>query len=274
MPELPEVETVVRLLRPSLIGHAITGTEVYWVRSIVPPEPLLFAGRLRDRVILDMGRRGKWVVVTLGGGDTLLVHLRMSGRLMLESGVRTADERHLRVRFLLDDGRALSFVDPRKFGRVVLTSRPDEVLGNLGPEPLEADFTVTHFGKLLTRRRGRIKTLLLDQTFIAGLGNIYTDEALWRAGIHPLRETNSLSHTENERLYRAIREVLSEAIAGGGTTLADQSYRQPDGRRGEFADALAVYGRAGQPCLHCGTIIERLRLGQRSSYYCPVCQKF
>ncbi len=274
MPELPEVETVVRLLRPSLTGRAIVGTEVYWVRSIVPPEPHLFASRLCNQVMLEMGRRGKWVVITLDGGDTLLIHLRMSGRLMLQSGVHTADERHLRVRFLLDDGRALSFVDPRKFGRVVLTNRPDEMLGSLGPEPLGADFTVTHFRELLARRRGRIKTLLLDQTFIAGMGNIYTDEALWRAGIHPLREANSLTPTESEHLYQAIRAVLSEAIAGGGTTLADQSYRQPDGRPGEFADALAVYGKAGQPCLHCGTTIERLRLGQRSSYYCPVCQKF
>lgn len=274
MPELPEVETVVRLLRSPLIGRTIVGAEVYWLRSVVPPDPLSFSSRLSGQTIGEIGRRGKWAVITLDGRDVLLVHLRMTGRLILTSGARTTDERHLRVRLLLDDGQVLDFIDPRKFGRMILTDRPEEVLGELGVEPLGEDFTAARLGEILTHRRGRIKTLLLDQRFIVGLGNIYSDEALWRAGIHPLREACSLSPAEIERLHHAIREVLGEAIASGGTTLGDQSYRQPDGRQGEFASALAVYGRAGQPCPRCGMAIERTRLGQRGACYCPVCQKF
>ncbi|MCX7682050.1 MAG: bifunctional DNA-formamidopyrimidine glycosylase/DNA-(apurinic or apyrimidinic site) lyase [Anaerolineae bacterium] len=273
MPELPEVETVVRSLRAPLTGRTIVGVEVYWPRSIVPSDPPAFSHRLSGQQIKAIERRGKWVMVTLSE-DMLLIHLRMTGRLMFTSGTRTVDDRHLRVRLILDNGQALDFVDPRKFGRMILTNRPDEALGNLGPEPLGEDFTAAWLGEMLTHRRGRIKTVLLDQSFLAGLGNIYSDEALWRAGIHPLREARSLAPAEVEQLHQAIRNVLSEAIAGGGTTLADQSYRQPDGRQGDFAAALAVYRRAGRPCPRCGAAIERVRLGQRGACYCPVCQKF
>ena len=271
MPELPEVETVSRGLRASLVGHIIVGVEVRWTRSVVPPDPTAFARRLTGQTIIGVGRRGKWVVIALDSGDTLLVHLRMSGRLIVGSD-ESPDDRHLRVLFFLDDGRWLRFFDPRKFGRLVLTSDPQKVLGDLGPEPLVDDFTAARLGEMLARRRGRIKPLLLNQRFLAGLGNIYTDEALWRAGIHPLRQADTLTLAEAQRLHQGIQAVLQTAIDSGGTTLPDAGYQQTDGRSGEFADQLAVYGRAEQPCPRCGADIERIRVSQRGTHFCPRCQ--
>lgn len=271
MPELPEVETVVRGLRASLVGSSIVGAEVGWARSVVPPNPTAFAHRLTGQAVNDVERRGKWVVIALSGGDTLLVHLRMSGRLVLEPRDVETD-RHARVSLALNDGRRLCFCDQRKFGRMVLTSDSQTVLGDLGPEPLGDDFTAARLGEMLTRRHGRIKPLLLNQRFLAGLGNIYTDESLWRAGIHPLRRADTLTPAEVRRLHRAIRYVLRAAIASGGTTLSDAAYQQPDGRSGEFASLLAVYGRKGQPCSRCGSDIERIRVSQRGTHFCPRCQ--
>jgi len=271
MPELPEVETVARGLRASLVGRTITGVEVRWARSIIPSNPTAFARRLTGQTVTGVGRRGKWVVITLSGGDTLLAHLRMTGQLVLGPG-EFPDARHVRVLFSLDDGRCLRFSDTRKFGRLHLIDDPADVLGGLGPEPLADDFTAARLREMLARRRGRIKPLLLNQRFLAGLGNIYTDEALWRARIHPLRQANSLTPTDVRRLHRAIRAVLRAAIAAGGTTLPDAAYQQADGRSGEFADRLAVYGRVGQPCPRCGTTIERFRVSQRGTHFCPRCQ--
>ena len=271
MPELPEVETVARGLQASLVGCTIVGVEVRWVRSVVPPNPDAFARRLTGQAVTGVGRRGKWVVIELCGADTLLIHLRMSGRLVLESEP-CLDDRHLRVLLFLHDGRRLHFSDQRKFGRMVLTARPQLVLGDLGPEPLADDFTPDRLGEMLAQRRGRIKPLLLNQRFLAGLGNIYADEALWRAGVHPLRRAGTLTPAEVWRLHRAIRSVLMAAIASGGTTLPDRTYQQADGRAGEFAGRLAVYGRVGQPCLRCGSAVERIRVGQRGTHFCPHCQ--
>jgi formamidopyrimidine-DNA glycosylase len=271
MPELPEVETVARGLRASLIGCTIVGVEVCWTRSVVPPDPAAFARHLTGQVIAGVGRRGKWVVITLDSGDTLLVHLRMTGRLVIEPAESSSDP-HVRVLFSLDDGRQVRFSDPRKFGRLVLTSDPQGALGGLGPEPLDEDFAAGQLEEMLARRRGRVKPLLLNQRFLAGLGNIYADEALWRAGVHPLRRADTLTAGEAQRLYQAIRSVLQAAIDSGGTTLADAAYQQPDGRLGEFAGRLAVYGRAEQPCPRCGAGIERITVGQRGTHYCPQCQ--
>ena len=271
MPELPEVETVARGLRASLVGRTVVGADVRWTRSVVPPDPVAFAQRLNGRAISDVGRRGKWVVITLSGDDTLLVHLRMSGRLVLESGA-CLDDRHLRVLLLLDDGRRLHFSDQRKFGRMVLTADPQGVLGDLGPEPLADEFTAERLGEMLARRRGRIKPLLLNQRFLAGLGNIYADEALWRAGVHPLRHADTLAPAEVRQLHQAIQTVLRAAIVSGGTTLPDRTYQRADGRSGEFADRLAVYGREGKPCLRCGASVERIRVGQRGTHFCARCQ--
>lgn len=271
MPELPEVETVARGLRASLVGRSIASVQVRWARSVVPPDPTTFAQRLAGQTVTQVERRGKWVVMTLDGRYVLLVHLRMSGRLILEDG-ECLDDRHLRVLFSLKGGGQLCFFDQRKFGRLVLTSDPQEVLGGLGPEPLGDDFTATRLGEMLERRRGRIKPLLLNQRFLAGLGNIYTDEALWRAGIHPLRRADTLDSADVQRLHLGIRTVLRAAIDRGGTTLPDAGYQQTDGRSGEFAGQLAVYGRAGQPCLRCGADIERIKVGQRGTHFCPHCQ--
>ena len=282
MPELPEVETVARGLRASLVGRTIVGVEVRWARSIISSDPAAFARRLAGQAVTGVGRRGKWLVVALSGGGTLLVHLRMTGQLVLGPGGgygespcsdgECPDDRHVRVLLFLDDGRCLRFSDTRKFGRLWLVDDPAGVLGELGPEPLGDDFTVARLQDMLARRRGRIKPLLLNQRFLAGLGNIYTDEALWRAGIHPLRRAGTLSPAEMRRLHRAIRFVLRAAIASGGTTLPDGTYQQADGRSGEFASQLAVYGRAGQPCPRCGTAIERIRVSQRGTHFCPHCQ--
>jgi formamidopyrimidine-DNA glycosylase len=276
MPELPEVEMVARGLRASLVGRVIAGVEVRWPRSIVlqtqrSPDPAVFARRLTGQAVTDVRRRGKWVVMSLSTGDTLLVHLRMTGRLILESE-GCLPGRHLRVLFLLDDGRRLHFIDQRKFGRMVLTDEPQDILGDLGPEPLDGDFTPERFKRMLARRRGRIKPLLLNQRFLAGLGNIYTDEALWRAQVHPLRRADTLSFAEVQGLHGAVRAVLRAAIESGGTTLSDGTYQQADGQPGRFAGRLAVYGRAGQPCLRCGSTVERITVSQRGTHVCPCCQ--
>jgi formamidopyrimidine-DNA glycosylase len=271
MPELPEVETVARGLRAALVGHAINGAKVLWTRSIIPPDPAAFIRRLIGQTITHVGRRGKWLVISLSGDDTLLIHLRMSGRLVIESEA-CLDGRHLRVLFLLDDGRRVSFVDQRKFGRLHLTDSPAQVLGDLGPEPLSDGFTPERLEEMLKSRRGHIKPLLLDQRFLAGLGNIYADETLWRARIHPLRAANTLTRAEVQRLHEAIRAVLASAIASGGTTLEDAAYRQADGQAGEFAGELAAYGRTGQPCPRCGQAIRRIKVSQRGTHFCPHCQ--
>jgi formamidopyrimidine-DNA glycosylase len=271
MPELPEVETVVRGLQAALVGHTIADVKVLWTRSVVPPDLAVFTRRLSGQTVIDVRRRGKWIVMALGNGDTLLIHLRMSGRLVIESQT-CLDDRHLRVLCLLNDGRRLGFIDQRKFGRMILTDDPTQVLGDLGPEPLSEGFTSDRLKEMLKSRRGRIKPLLLDQRFLAGLGNIYTDEALWRARIHPLRLTNTLTAAEIERLHEAIRVVLTSAITSGGTTLADESYRQANGQAGECAGERAAYGRTGQPCSRCGWAIARIKVSQRSTHFCPKCQ--
>jgi len=268
MPELPEVETIVRSLRPILVGRTIVKAQVHWKRSVSPSR---FSSRIANQIIARLGRRGKWIVIELQGPDTLLVHLRMTGRLALVTP-GAPEVRYLRVAFSLDDGQRLGFLDQRKFGRLHLTRSPEDILGKLGPEPLGERFTVERLTAMLASRRRRIKPLLLDQTFLAGMGNIYVDEALWRAGIHPLRPANSITPSEAAQLHQGIRSVLTTAIASGGTTLGDGTFRQPDGQTGKFARQLAVYGRAGQPCLTCGTPVERTRVGQRGTHYCPRCQ--
>ena len=271
MPELPEVETVARGLQAALAGRTIVAVQVLWPRTVVDMEPAAFAERLAGQTVLRVGRRGKWVVLTLASGQALLVHLRMTGRLLVEEGA-CGDEQHVRVRLALDDGRCLCFRDARKFGRMALVDDPAPLLAELGPEPLGGDFTLAWLRSLLARRRGRIKPLLLDQRVLAGLGNIYTDEALWRARIHPLHTAAGLTPEEVARLHAAIRDVLNEAVLREGTTLDDQGYVGADGRPGSFAEQLAVYARAGCACPRCGAPVERIVVGQRGTHLCPVCQ--
>ncbi|MGD8243836.1 MAG: bifunctional DNA-formamidopyrimidine glycosylase/DNA-(apurinic or apyrimidinic site) lyase [Anaerolineae bacterium] len=271
MPELPEVETVVRGLRKLLVGRTITRVGIRWAGSIGAPDPDAFIKKLTGQVIADVSRRGKWVMIKLSGGHTLLVHLRMTGQLVLEPAA-CPEDKYTRVILHFDDGQRLRFSDMRKFGLLILTEDADEVLGELGPEPLAEDFTVELFKRMLAQRRGRIKPLLLNQRFLAGLGNIYANEALWRAGVHPLRSASSLSSREAAALHHAIRFVLGAAIVKGGTTLENGNFRHVDGDSGDFASQLEVYGRACELCPRCGTPVERIRVGQRSTFFCPCCQ--
>jgi formamidopyrimidine-DNA glycosylase len=266
MPELPEVETVVRRLRSSLIGRTFGGASVSWERMLQMPLDE-FRLRLPGQCIEAIDRRGKYLVFRLSQGDSLIIHLKMTGDLVVLPAAHAA-HRHDRIVFDLDHGLQLRFRDPRKFGRVYLTSEPATVLGQLGPEPLDRLFTEEDFLGLFDRRSGRIKSLLLDQHFIAGLGNIYADESLFVAGIRPARRSTSLSEQDKRRLYRAIREVLAMAIEQQGSSLADETYRG-----GRYQDRFLVYGRSEQPCCQCGSLIHRIRLGQRSAHFCPVCQQ-
>jgi len=196
----------------------------------------------------------------------------MSGHLSVVPGSEPYD-RHTHVRFLLNDGRELRFRDVRKLGRAYLVADPADVLGHLGPEPLDMEFTLHQFRNLIAQRRGRLKSLLLNQRFLAGLGHIYADEALFIAGLHPLRTANTLTDQEIERLYRSIRTVLTHAVAERGTTLDDAAYRRPDGRAGNHQNQLQVYGREGEPCSLCGTPIQRIVVGGRGTRLCPRCQR-
>jgi formamidopyrimidine-DNA glycosylase len=270
MPELPEVETIKRDLWPRLVGRTITGVTVGWEGCVDRPSVHGFCDQVAGRRIEDVGRRGKFLVLSLSGDRTLLMHLRMTGSLLI-SDAADPWETHARLALRLDDGQELRFINVRKFGRIYLVRDPAEVVGDLGPEPLADDFTVDAFCALFENRRGRIKPLLLDQRFIAGLGNIYVDEALFRARIHPQRIAGSLTSEELGGLYDAIRGVLGEAIADHGTSRSD--YVRPDGTEGTHQVRLRISGKAGEPCPRCGTEIERLVVGGRGTYVCPRCQR-
>ena len=266
------METVVRGLRRCLTGETISDVTVNWARTIARPDPEQFALQLTGRTVTGVDRRGKWIVLRVDDGQTLLVHLRMTGQLLFETSARMPDD-YTRVILHLASGRRLRFSDMRKFGRLILTDQPGDVLNELGPEPLGDAFTVERFRQMLAERRGRIKSLLLDQRFLAGLGNIYVNEALWQARIHPLRPADSLSTAEVEVLHGAIQSTLRAAIGEGGTTLANGNFRQADGAAGDFACRLIAYGREGEPCPSCDATIERITVGQRGTYVCPHCQE-
>jgi formamidopyrimidine-DNA glycosylase len=270
VPELPEVETVARGLRVCLLDRTITGAAVGWPGSIARPTVDEFTARVAGRRVTLVGRRGKYVVIGLDRGY-LLVHLKMSGRLRVVP-VNDPLDKHVHVFFDLDDGQQLRFRDVRKFGRIYLVDDPSDVIAGLGPEPLADDFTVDDFRSLLARRRGRLKPLLLNQQFLAGLGNIYADEVLFLARLHPLRTADSLTPDEEARLYEATRAVLGQAVASRGTTLDDGGYTDARGQAGGYQDQLAVYGREGKPCLQCQTSVERIVIGGRSAHFCPSCQ--
>lgn len=271
VPELPEVENVARSLQGLLVGRTITGVSVGWERNIAHPAVKEFKEQIAGRRIEAVGRRGKYVLISLDEG-CMLVHLKMSGNLRVLDGDEPMHP-HVRVVFDLDDGRQLRFRNQRKWGRIYLVRDIEQVTGNLGPEPLADDLTLEEFCALLSRRSGRLKSLLLNQQFITGLGNIYANEVLFAARLHPERRAGSLTREEQVDLYHAIREVLTRAIDAGGTTLDDGGYANAAGEAGRFQVELAVHGRAGKPCAVCGTLIERMVVGARSAYYCPGCQR-
>ncbi len=271
MPELPVVETTARDLRPELLGQTILRGHVLWPRTVAEPSVAAFEAGVAGRRIKGVGRRGKYLVFALDNDTVVLCHLRMSGQLRIEPPASPAlDNPHVRAWFELADGRYLVFSDARKFGRLGLVPDAGVVMDKLGPEPLAADFDATGLRERLRRRRVSVKTLLLDQSVVAGLGNIYADEVLFRAGIHPLRTGASLSDAEIQDLYEAIVAVLQAAVSGRGTTLRD--YIPPNSQRGNFKDELRVYQRTDQPCLRCGEPIRRIVVAQRSTHFCPRCQ--
>ncbi|MCU0561660.1 MAG: bifunctional DNA-formamidopyrimidine glycosylase/DNA-(apurinic or apyrimidinic site) lyase [Desulfobacterales bacterium] len=274
MPELPEVETVARDLNAAgLVGKTVSCAQVYWPRSIAIPSPPEFCRLMERRQIQAVGRRGKFLVFRLTGGQCMLLHLRMSGRLhYLQAGAARSAHEHVVLGF--DDGSELRFHDTRKFGRIYLLERAENILGRLGPEPLEAGFTAGRFADMLASRSRCLKPLLLDQTFLAGLGNIYVDEALWEARLHPQRRSNSLSTAEANALHAAIRRVLRRGIRNLGTSLGTgkANFYSVSRRRGRNRDELKVFRRTGDPCPRCGSGIRRILVGQRSTHICGRCQ--
>jgi formamidopyrimidine-DNA glycosylase len=275
VPELPEVETVARRLQTRLPGSTIRRADVLWSRTIAFPQPpARFALEVSGSTVERVGRRAKTVVLYLADGRVLTVALRMTGALIV-AAPGTAPDPHARVVFDLADGRQLRFRDARKFGRIGLypgrgRRRVADVFARHGPEPLAPSFTARRLAARLERRSARLKSLLLDQSFIAGVGNIYADEALWRARLHPLRRADTLTDEEIHRLYRAIRAALREGLAGGGASYRD--YVDPDGEPGLAAERMRVYRRTGEPCLRCGRPIERIVVSQRATHFCPRCQ--
>ncbi len=274
MPELPEVETVARDLRAGNLPDAtITGVEVRWARTVATPSVERFRDELVSRRVLDVKRRGKYLVLPLDDGRTLLVHLRMTGRLTFASP-DAPHHPHERLILELDHNRHLRFLDQRKFGRWYLLEDPNLILGTLGPEPFDPTLDAATFARRLRAHRRQIKPLLLDQRFLAGMGNIYADEALWEAGLHPQRRSHTLTDEEASRLLAAIRRVLKRGIENAGTTLGpgESNFYSVGGRRGRNQDALRVFRRTGQPCPRCGHPIQRLVVGQRGTHICPQCQ--
>jgi formamidopyrimidine-DNA glycosylase len=263
VPELPEVETVVRSIQP-LVGRRIVHAELGAARVFRGGDPQRMAARLAGCRIGAIRRYGKFILISLAGGGYLLLHLGMTGRLLLSG----RPGKHTHAIFTLDRG-LLQFDDSRQFGAIEIHEEFPARLARLGPEPLE--IAAADFAHALRQRRTRIKALLLDQTFVRGVGNIYADEALFRAGIHPLAYTARLRRDRALRLHRAVVEVLTEAIAAGGSSVSD--YVDADGRQGLFQVSHRVYQRTGQPCLNCGAAVRRVLVAQRSSHYCPRCQK-
>ena len=265
MPELPEVETVTRALAPRLTGRRIVTAEFRCLRVLRGGDPDQMSAAIAGKKILGVKRAGKYILIPLQGGQYLTVHLGMTGKLL----VGGTPGKHTHAIFTLDRGGVVLYDDQRQFGRILLSDSMPARVEELGPEPLEVTFE-----EFFRRTRGRktpIKALLLNQEFVRGVGNIYADEALFRARIHPRAIAGRLRAERVRRLHEAIVAVLSEAIAGGGSSISD--YVDPDGRKGWFQLQHRVYQRTGEPCTVCKTPIRRLLVGQRSSHYCPKCQK-
>jgi len=265
MPELPEVETIARSLKPELVGKTILSADLRWARTLATPSPAQFKKQIAGQKILDISRRAKYIVIRLET-YSFLVHLRMSGDLRVREG-KIKPEKHDRLLLHLSDGKYLAFNDTRKFGRVWLMDQPEKVLGKLGPEPLEKNFTAQWLFQNLQARKRYLKPLLLDQTFIAGLGNIYTDECLHIAQLHPLAASNNVTQEQAEALHKAIRAVLKEGIRRNGASI-DWVYRG-----GDYQNHFRVYDRDGSPCPACGTAIQKFTVGQRGTHICPNCQR-
>jgi formamidopyrimidine-DNA glycosylase len=279
VPELPEVETLRRDLEKEVVGKRIRQVEVTGMRSIRRhPNKKHFIGKLEGHKITAVQRRGKYLLLRLDSGDILVVHLGMSGQLLrAKGGAKDPAPKHTHVVLTFTQGGALRFVDPRTFGEMFVTT-PDELeeqvpeLAHLGFDPVDTVMSWTRFGDMLAARRAKLKPLLMDQKFVAGVGNIYSDEILWAAGLRYDRVSDQLSSQEVRRLYRAMLETLQEAIKHRGSSLADEQYRDLFGEMGDYQSQHKVYDREGQACRRCRSTITRIRVNGRSSFMCPQCQ--
>ena len=272
MPELPEVETVRRAIAPVLEGARLEHVEIRDARLVRPFDPVLVAGELVGERVCEVGRRGKYLIVRFDSGRALLVHLRMTGSLRHANRGALADDPHTRAVLRLDNGSDVAYRDVRRFGTWELFDA-DELAAylraRLGPEPL-GSLSAARLGRRLEGRRAPLKSALLDQRTIAGLGNIYVDEALWQSWLHPLRVAGGLDESELARLHRAIRSVLRKGLERQGSTLRD--YALPDGAYGTMQDEFRAYGRGGEPCERCGSTLVRIVVGGRTTTFCPCCQ--
>ncbi len=270
MPELPEVETIKNELVPYVMGHYVTGVTLFWEGIVRQPSVAEFYSRLIGQKLTGLARRGKYLIFSLTSGGVLIIHLRMTGSLLIGQD-SSEPPKYTRAIIHLDKDTNIFFRDPRKFGVMRLVEDADSIVGKLGPEPLEAGFTPQVLAQRLANRTAPIKALLSDQTFIAGIGNMYADEALFAAGIHPLRSGGSLSSEEVKRLHRAIQQVLWSAISNKGASV--DTYFRPDGTLGTAHFQFQVAHRlGGKFCSICGTPIERITVRNRGTYFCPKCQ--
>ena len=268
MPELPEVETIKNELSPHIVGRQFTRVTVCDAKMVRQPSVKELRRKLVGRRINGLERRGKYLIFRLSSSDVLIIHLKMAGALLLNP---KQTDRHTRVIFDLDNGSRFIFTDRRRLGAIWLVENEQAIIGKLGPEPLAPEFTIETLAKRLHKRQAPIKAVLLDQAFLAGIGNMYADEALFAARIHPLRKANSLSHQEIRNLYKAIVDVLRSAINSKGASV--DTYKRPDGELGTAHDNFHVAHRGGRPCPICNTPIQRLAIRNRGSYFCPNCQK-
>ena len=276
MPELPEVETVVKGLRPLITDKIVTEVEIREENMIAYPEDDIAAFRdsLIGSKIEAVNRRGKYIIIELSKDKNMVIHLRMTGKLLVKE-VEEFRDKHTHVIFSLNDGQEIRFNNIRKFGRVYLIDKnhPEQAggLADLGPEPLSDQLTVEDFKKLFDNRRALLKSLLLNQHFVAGIGNIYADEILFRSGVRPDRTADTLTEAEKEAIYHNMREILNKGIIYGGTSFSD--YVNAFGEKGSFQEELRVHQREGEECYECGTKIEKIKISGRSTYFCPQCQK-
>ena len=274
MPELPEVETVRRRLAPVLEGRRFARVRIDDPRLTRPLDREEVARELQGETVDVVDRRGKYLIVRFRSGRALLIHLRMTGSVLHAPSGELADDPHRRAVVKLDDGSDVSYRDVRRFGTWLLLE-PDEVEAyvdtRVGPEPLAEAYKAKHLAERLHKRKAPIKAAILDQRTVAGVGNIYADEALWRARIHPLTPANELDAKQVQALYRGIRAALQAGITRQGSTLRD--YRLPDGGSGSMQHEFKVYGRGGEPCDRCGTPIDKIRVAGRGTWYCPACQR-
>jgi formamidopyrimidine-DNA glycosylase len=267
MPELPEVETIKNELLPHVLNRTIKTVDVFWDRMVKKPSIKEFRAQVVGQKITSLTRRGKYLFFHLSGGKILVMHMKMTGSLVMNS----KDTKYARAVFHLDNGKAVYFHDPRKFGKMWLEKDTKAVTSQLGPEPLDKDFTPASLAAILSKRTAPIKPVLLDQSIIAGIGNMYADESLFAARIHPEKPTNKLTKVEVNRLHVAIQTVLQKALKKKGASV--RNYIRPDGAPGTAHDEFNVAHGVGKNCPRCGTPIQRIVVRGRGTYFCPNCQQ-